>query len=229
MRVKVWDFPLRLFHWLLVIAIGAAWVTAELSEDLGDSVIEIHSKIGLFILGLVVFRIVWGFVGSTHARFLSFFPTPARLKSYFRGDSHPMGHNPMGALSVFALLTLLLLQAVSGLFANDDISFHGPLFQLIDSGLSDRLTKVHHIVFDALTILIGLHIAAIVFYVRIKRNNILKPMITGYRDNAHGSSAQGGGVIPFLIAVLIAGSVVCIASGELLTAPVAQAAPAPSW
>ncbi|MEY4593479.1 MAG: hypothetical protein RIR18_2374, partial [Pseudomonadota bacterium] len=96
MRVKVWDLPLRLFHWLLAISIGSAWVTAELSEDLGEGAIEIHSKIGLFILGLVSFRIVWGFVGSTHARFAHFFPTPSRLKAYLSGDSHPLGHNPVG-------------------------------------------------------------------------------------------------------------------------------------
>ena len=228
MRVKVWDLPLRLFHWLLVIAIVGAWASAELSEDLGDNVIEIHGKIGLFILGLVTFRIVWGFVGSTHARFLNFFPTPARIKAYLSGDVHPLGHNPIGALSVLALLALLVAQAVTGLFANDDISFHGPLAALISSGVSDRITKLHHLGFDALFILIGLHIAAIFFYLHIKKTNLLRPMITGYTDNAAGDSARGGGVIAFVVAVLIAAGVVCAASGVFLPKPAVDAS-TPNW
>lgn len=231
MSVRVWDLPLRLFHWLLVMSVGAAWLTAELSEDWGSSAIEIHAKIGLFILGLVVFRLVWGLMGSTYARFANFFPTPNRLKSYLAGDYHTVGHNPLGAISVLALLCLLLAQSLSGLFANDDIMFKGPLAVLVSTGISNQLTKFHHLIFDLLSMLIALHIAAILFYVRIKKINLLKPMVTGYREHGEGQSARGGGVAALLCALFIAAGAVYAASGVWLPAPAPkpELSVPPSW
>lgn len=181
-KVKVWDWPLRAFHWLLVLAVVAATATGEL----GGSWIDWHGRAGLAILGLLAFRIVWGFVGSTHSRFAQFFPTPARLLAYARGVWQGAGHNPLGALSVLALLAVLAAQVGTGLFANDDIAFEGPLTALIDKSLSDKLTAWHSRIFYALATLVGLHVASIAFYVRVKRKNLILPMITGHRHVPQG-------------------------------------------
>lgn len=219
MQVKVWDLPLRLFHWLLVISVGGAWLSAEMAEDFGAEALLVHGKIGLCTLGLLVFRLVWGFVGSTHSRFRDFFPTPNRIRSYLTGESYPVGHNPLGALSVFALLTLLMVQVGTGLFANDDISFQGPLFPLISQALSNLLTKIHHATSNALLLLITVHLVAIGFYLRIKKNDLVKPMITGYKDAPQHLAARGGGVFAFLFAAATAALVIYLASGSLLAHP----------
>ncbi|MGZ5077356.1 MAG: cytochrome b/b6 domain-containing protein [Methylobacter sp.] len=176
--IHIWDLPLRLFHWLLAIAVAAAYVTAKI----GGSLIDWHGRIGLFILGLLVFRILWGFVGSTHARFLTFFPTLPRLVAYLKGRWQGIGHNPLGALSVFALLAVLAAQVGTGLFANDDIAFVGPLFNVVDKSVSDRLTGLHNTIFDVLLAFIVLHVVAIVFYRWVKKNNLVVPMLTGKKQ-----------------------------------------------
>ena len=107
----------------------------------------------MLILGLLVFRLVWGVLGSTYACFLQFFPTPSRIRAYLSGEWQGEGHNPLGALSVFALLGLLTAQVFTGLFANDDITFVGPLFELVNKAMSNRLTSVHQLISN---VLIGL-------------------------------------------------------------------------
>ena len=159
-RIRLWDLPTRVFHWMLVLCIVASFVSGKL----GGNLIEWHGKIGLFIVGLVVFRLVWGLIGSTYARFSQFVPTPAKLKAYLRGEWRGVGHNPLGALSVFGLLALVGIQVASGLFANDDIAFFGPLYELVSKDVSNRLTGLHKLSSNLLLVLIGLHLAAIVFY-----------------------------------------------------------------
>lgn len=205
-KIKVWDLPLRVFHWSLVVTIAAAYITAEL----GGELTLWHSRLGALALGLLTFRLVWGFIGTVHARFVSFFPTPSRLNSYLKGNWQAHGHSPLGALSVFALLGVLATLIATGLFGNDDIAFQGPLFSLVDKGSSDWMTSLHKTAFDVLLGLIVLHLAAIVFYLFIKKNNLIKPMITGSKrvskeaiketSNAHHS----GGALRFFIAVAIA-------------------------
>lgn len=225
-RIRLWDLPTRLFHWLLVLAMLGAVVSGQL----GGNLIDRHALIGLFILGLLVFRLVWGVLGSTYARFAQFFPTPGRIRAYLKGEWQGEGHNPLGALSVFALLGLLTVQALTGLFSNDDIAFVGPLFDLVSKDLSNRLTGIHHLVADGLIILVVLHIAAIAFYVRFKKKNLVKPMLTGWQEG-EGKSATGGGLVAFVIAVLIAGAAVYGASGVWLPEPPPPppAAETPSW
>ncbi|PKM12673.1 MAG: cytochrome B [Gammaproteobacteria bacterium HGW-Gammaproteobacteria-3] len=176
--VDVWDLPVRLFHWTLVLALVAGYITARL----GGSWIDWHGRIGLLILGLLIFRLVWGFTGSTHARFASFFPTWGRLSAYFKGQWQGIGHNPLGALSVLALLALLFSQVGTGLFANDDIAYEGHLFSLIDKTTSDRMTGWHSSIFDVLLLLVGLHIASIIYYRFIKKNDLVRPMLTGKKQ-----------------------------------------------
>ncbi len=204
--VDVWDFPTRLFHWSLVLALLAAYITARL----GGSWIDWHGRIGLLILGLLVFRLIWGFTGSTHARFASFFPTWERLSAYFKGQWQGIGHNPLGALSVLALLALLLLQVGTGLFANDDIAYEGHLFSLIDKTTSDRMTGWHNTIFDVLLSLVGLHLASIVYYRWVKKNDLVKPMLTGKKQVAQALSAPtaSAGPIRFVVSLLLTVTVV---------------------
>lgn len=175
MHVKVWDLPLRLFHWSLVAAVTGAIVTGEI----GGEWIDWHGRFGLAVAGLVVFRLIWGFVGSVHARFASFFPTPGRILAYLKGGWQGVGHNPLGALSVLALLAVVAAQVGTGLFANDDIAFEGPFVQLVDKDFSDKLTGWHSRVFYGLAVLIGLHVASILFYAVVKKHNLVPAMVTG--------------------------------------------------
>ena len=115
-RIQIWDLPTRLFHWLLVSAIGAAWATGEA----GGSWMIWHGRIGLCIIGLISFRLAWGFLGTNYARFSTFVRGPAAIRAYLRGQWQGLGHNPLGALSVLALLAVVSLQMGSGLFANND-------------------------------------------------------------------------------------------------------------
>lgn len=225
-QIRVWDLPTRLFHWLLVVLVLAAVITGQL----GGALIPWHGRIGLAILGLLVFRLLWGFMGSTHARFLNFFPVPGRLLAYLRGQWRGVGHNPLGALSVLALLGILSLQAVTGLFANDDIAFQGPLTALVDGEISQWLTRIHRLNFNLLLPLVGLHIGAILFYTLVKKDNLVKPMITGLKEVADplAQPARGGGLIPFLIAFILSSAVVATASGAFI-APPPPPPEAPTW
>lgn len=199
-RIRLWDLPLRVFHWALVIAVATAVITGEL----GGPWMELHGQAGLSIVGLVVFRLVWGLVGSTHARFVQFAPTPRTLAAYLRGRWRGTGHTPLGALAVFALLALLALQAGTGLFSNDDIAFSGPLFNLVDDALAGQLTGWHRRIAWGLFALLALHVAAIVFYLRFRRDNLVKPMLTGWKEVEAGESTAKGGLFAFVVSAAVA-------------------------
>ena len=238
-RIALWDLPTRLFHWGLVAAVATAFVSGQL----GGNLITLHGKAGLVVVGLLVFRLVWGFVGNVYARFLHFAPTPGRLRAYLKGQWQGHGHNPLGALSVFVLLGLLALQVGTGLFTNDDIAFTGPLFPLIDEDLAQRITGLHKQLSWVLLGFLALHLAAIVFHVRIKKHNLVKPMITGWKDvptdaaasdtpSAAGTSPatrQSLRLVALLAALVLAGAATYGAAGGWLPAPppVPAAAPAP--
>ena len=218
-RIHLWDLPVRIFHWALVGLVTTAVITGELGGDLMD----IHSKAGIAIIGLVVFRLIWGFVGSTHARFINFAPSPPKIKAYLRGQWKGVGHNPIGALSVLALLALLAIQAGTGLFSNDDIAFTGPLADLAGSALSNRLTSIHQLLSNFLLGLLVLHIVAIGFYVIFKKDNLVRPMITGWKEvqktadpeiSVQSAKPVRKGSLPaFLVASFIALTVIYSVSG----------------
>ena len=211
-RIRLWDLPTRLFHWLLALSVAAALISAEL----GGNFMVWHGRIGLVIVGLLAFRLVWGVIGSTYARFAQFFPSLARIRRYLGGRWQEEGHNPLGALSVFALLGLLIFQVATGVFANDDIAFTGPLFDLVGKDWSDVLSGWHHEVGEFVLPLVGLHIAAVLFHVHIRKKNLLKPMITGWKDEATSESATGGGLVALVVALAIAVAAVYGASGVWL-------------
>ncbi len=229
-RIRLWDLPTRLFHWLLAGLVVASFVSGKI----GGNTMDWHGKFGLAILGLLAFRLVWGFAGSTYARFVSFLPTPAKVLAYLRGQWRGVGHNPLGAFSVFGLLLLLAFQVGTGLFGNDDIAFRGPLYELISKDLSDRLTGLHKLSVNVLIALVTLHIVAIAFYVRVKKDDLIRPMLTGWKDVApgEGASASGGGALPLAVALLVAVATVYGGSGAWLPTPPPPpvSAPAtPSW
>jgi len=212
--VPVWDLPLRLFHWSLVLAVSAAIATAKA----GGEWMVWHGRAGLFIVGLVAFRLAWGLVGSTHARFLNFLPTPQRLRAYLSGQWHGLGHNPLGALSVLALLGVLAFQGGTGLISNDDIAFTGPLASLVEEGLSIKLTGWHHQVGNALLVLIGLHVLAIAFYRVVKKENLVKPMVTGVKPlvapPVHAPAPRAGSPWALLVSLALAVWAVWAANGS---------------
>ncbi|MEJ7804419.1 MAG: cytochrome b/b6 domain-containing protein [Telluria sp.] len=180
-KVRIWDLPTRLFHWSLALLVFGAIIT----ERIGGSAIDWHFRIGYAILALLFFRLVWGFIGSRYARFASFIFSPKTIFAYATGKrpAHQPafhGHNPVGSLSVFALLIVVLAQTGSGLFANDDIASEGPLMRFISKEMSDSVTWFHaQIGGNLIYALVGLHIAAIAFYLLRKKINLIKPMITG--------------------------------------------------
>ena len=180
-KIRVWDLPLRLFHWALAVLVVVAVVT----QNIGGNAMEWHFRAGYAVLALIAFRILWGLVGTRYARFSSFLYGPAAVVNYLRSGTGKQGrllagHSPLGALSVFALLGVLLAQALSGLFANDDIAYDGPMVKFISKEMSDRITWFHTEVSALLIyVLVALHVLAIVFYLVGKRRNLVKPMITG--------------------------------------------------
>lgn len=203
-QVRIWDLPTRIFHWLLVLLIPFQWWTAE--EDR----LDLHIIGGTSILGLLLFRILWGLFGSSTARFANFVRGPIGVISYLRGRAAvAVGHNPLGALSVVGLLGLLLVQVGLGLFSGDEDGIEsGPLAYLIDGDLSEDLADLHEDAFDILLVLIGLHVAAIVFYALFQRKNLVGPMISG-RGKAPVAASEmvGVPVWRFLFAAMAAAAV----------------------
>ena len=177
--IRVWDLPIRVFHWLLVICIAGSFVTI----NLGDEFIQWHAYFGYSILTLLIFRIVWGFVGSTHARFTSFLPTKKAIFDYLSGSSpRVLGHNPIGAISVFALIFVLCVQVFTGLFVDDEVSFQGPLAKYVSGSISSFFSEIHEGNQVVIYTLIAIHIAAIWYYKKFKGENLIKPMINGDKE-----------------------------------------------
>jgi cytochrome b len=223
-RVVLWDLPLRVFHWSLVAAVTVAIVTGEL----GGAWMPWHGRAGLVIVGLLVFRVLWGVIGSATSRFAQFAPTPGRVLAYLRGRWRGVGHNPLGALSVFALLGGLSLQAATGLFGNDDIAFAGPLNHLVGDETGARATGWHRLLADGLIALVVLHLAALAFHVIVKRHRLVRPMITGRQELAPGvvlPRPRGYGRFGLLSAVAVAATAVLALAGAGET-PVAGASAA---
>lgn len=213
---QVWDLPIRAFHWLLVLGVLAAWLTG----DVFDSLLNWHLIIGEGMLGLVVFRLVWGVIGSESARFVHFVRGPAAIKAYIsefwvdRRGGVWLGHNPLGALSVLAMLLSLSVQVGTGLFAAaDDYINYGPLNKFVSDHTADLLTEIHEVNFNILLALIGLHLAAIAYYRLFKRENLVTPMVTGKREIQEHEQLRNqptffAGWVRFFVAVAIAVGVV---------------------
>ncbi|WP_246043360.1 cytochrome b/b6 domain-containing protein [Aquitalea aquatilis] len=179
--IKVWDAPTRFFHWSLVALFAGMWFSGEQGGDW----LHYHVLCGEAVAALLLFRLIWGVVGSQTARFSQFVKGPAAIRRYLQGGQQEQpGHNPLGGLMVVALLTVLLLQVASGLFASDvdSYTFDGPLAKLIASGLSESITGFHKLLFNFILLLVAMHVAAIVAYRVLRKQNLVKPMLTGYQE-----------------------------------------------
>ena len=186
-RTKLWDLPVRLTHWSFVALLPALWWSGE------NGKIDLHKTLGLVMLGLVAFRILWGLVGSQTARFSQFIKGPSAVIAYIRGlrrgteGAPAVGHNPLGAISVVLLLGLLAAQTAIGLFTQDvDGIESGPLNYLVSYDTAENLRGLHGLGFNLILLFVIVHIAAIIYYTVVKKDRLVPPMITGSRDFPEG-------------------------------------------
>jgi len=179
-QILVWDIPVRLFHWLLVLCLFGQWFTAEVLEDAMD----IHFYIGYFTLWLIIFRLIWGFVGTKYAKFSSFIAGPKAIFAYSKSvltkqHTFSIGHNSLGGLILPAVIILVGLQAISGLFTTDDIVYSGPYYATASYELQQYMQWLHHNIFYLLLAVIGLHLVAIGWYLVFLKHNLIGPMLNG--------------------------------------------------
>lgn len=214
--VRIWDLPTRLFHWVLVLCVLGSVVSAKV----GGNAMVWHMRLGYAVLALVAFRVLWGLVGGRWSRFSSFAYSPAALARYLRGqarddDHFEAGHNPLGVLSVLAMLAWLLAQVGSGLIADDEISSTGPLIRFVSSELSLAWTAYHKSYGQwGLFVLVGLHVAAIAFYRLRHRNDLIGPMFSGDKQLPAAVPASADSLATRLFALTLLGA--CIAAVYLL-------------
>lgn len=205
-RAKLWDGPVRLVHWLLVALVGFSWWASE-------DHMNWHRWSGYAIIGLVVFRIYWGFAGAGAARFTSFVKGPKAIAAYAatlgrRDLATTPGHNPLGALSVVALLAVLLVQVTTGLFAVDVDAFEaGPFSDRVSFELGRQIAEWHELSFRVLQALVVLHVAAVLFYLVWKRTNLISAMVTGKRTLPSDPGLAGAPAWRLLVGVVLAGAI----------------------
>jgi cytochrome b len=203
--MKIWDLPMRLFHWALVVLVVGLWWTAQVGN------LQLHKVFGLLVLGLLVFRLLWGMVGSSTAQFAKFVRGPRAVLAYLKdlnsdNTAPSLGHNPLGGWSVLGLITILMTEVCLGLFAQDvDGIESGPLSHFVSYDAADTARHWHHLIFNGILALVGFHIAAIFFYLLIKRDNLIGPMITGRRLNVPDSKEViFAPLLTFIICLIIA-------------------------
>jgi cytochrome b len=204
-RVRVWDWPTRLFHWLLVAAV----IGLVVSGNVGGAWMEWHMRLGVFVLSLLWFRLLWGLWGGRWSRFAAFLYAPQSLWAYLRGRSpvtHRVGHTPLGALSVFAMLAVLGLQVGTGLFTDDEIFYAGPLTALASYDTIEAASRYHKGWGKWILIgLVALHLLALLAYKLLARQALVSAMITGDKImNEPAESANDGPRQWLLAAVLYA-------------------------
>lgn len=200
--VRVWDMPVRLFHWLVVLLVTAAYVTLKLNW------MDWHVRVGEALLALLIARLLWGCFGSETARFRSFMASPAaalhHLRHLLRREPDvQVGHNAAGGWMVLLLLTLLLLETLSGLYLNNDIANEGPWSQVVPAWLANAIAALHGLVWDALLAAVALHVLVIALYAVAKGHNLLRPMLTG--DKRLPLSIGAPRQAPALLALLALG------------------------
>lgn len=199
-QVLVWDLPTRLFHWLLLLCVVISFVTGKI----GGNAMRYHMLNGYFILSLLIFRLIWGFAGSRTSRFAAFVKGPLSVLAYiaavFKEDAPlSLGHNPLGGWSVAAMLADLFVQVGTGLFASDDILTEGPLYGWVSRETANFLTGIHLANRYVLVTLIAVHILAVLFYLFVKRENLIRPMITGFKYWHTAAEPAAGRSLPAAI------------------------------
>lgn len=204
-KTRVWDLPTRLFHLLLMLCVLGLVITG----GNGDFAMFVHFYLGYTVLTLVFFRTIWGVFGGYWSRFATFFPSPSSLLFYLRNLNNPnakpsVGHNPLGAMSVFVFLLVLLLQALSGLMSDDTISISGPWSLLVPNAWVEFATRYHtDIGFPLILVLVGVHIAAVLYYLHAKKQNLILPMIHGDKLVLPATPASRDSLQTRLIALVV--------------------------
>jgi cytochrome b len=201
--IRLWDWPVRLVHWSMAALIPMMWWTAEEGE------LERHRQLGMVLLFLILFRLAWGFMGSETARFSSFVRGPRAIADYLAGRSAaPLGHNPLGALSVVALLGLVAGQLALGMVAQDEYGMvTGPLNFLVSAEVGEAATEIHEALFNGIITLVALHVAAILYYQFVKRDNLIGPMLSGRKAvNSSITEPRRAGFGALIGALVIAGA-----------------------
>ncbi|GAB2679959.1 cytochrome b/b6 domain-containing protein [Aliiglaciecola aliphaticivorans] len=204
----IWDLPLRLFHWLLVLALVCQWITAEL----GSGYMDYHFYIGYFTLGLIIFRLIWGIVGPKYARFSNFLYPPKAIWQYLMSflrakNPHFTGHNPLGGLIVPAVILVVGSQAITGLFASDDVLASGPYMSAVSSEIQSWLDSLHHQIFNVILAIAGVHILAIFWYQFGRKIPLIGAMFSGKKmitDKKTDTAQNGIGSSRLILAVIIA-------------------------
>lgn len=210
-RTRIWDLPTRLFHWSLFACVVALVATAKI----GGSAMVWHLRLGYAVLGLLLFRLLWGCVGGYWSRFGSFLYHPRDTLAYLRGRGRPefyVGHSPIGALSVFALLGVLALQVASGLSSDDEIAFAGPLTRFVPGDLVSLATTYHKDWGQWLVIgLVALHVGVVLFYLLARRQNLLRPMLGGDKQLAQPMPASRDDAASHFLALCLAAACAAVA------------------
>lgn len=203
---RVWDLPTRAFHWTLALAV----VLLVVSGHVGGNALEWHMRLGYLVFTLLLFRLLWGFFGGRWSRFASFIHAPGTVLRYLRGEAAAgehldVGHNPLGGLSVFALLAVLAAQVATGLVADDEIATTGPLNRLVSNATAGKATGWHTEAGQWLLIgLVVLHIGAILFYRFHRGHDLVKPMLTGNKALPSGTPASTDNLSTRGLALLLA-------------------------
>lgn len=201
--VRVWDLPTRVFHWSLVACI----MGLVASSQIGGNAMAWHFRFGYAVASLLMFRLVWGVVGGRWSRFSSFIYSPASVLAYLQGERNPehtTGHNPLGAVSVFAMLGFVVLQVASGLVSDDEIAAAGPLVRFASNTLVSNATFYHRQIGKLILLgLVALHLGAIVFYRLKKGENLVRPMINGDKEVVTQTSSSRDDVSSRLLALAI--------------------------
>ena len=208
--VRVWDLPTRLFHWALAVCIVGLIITG----NIGGNWMDWHLRLGYAVLTLLLFRLIWGVVGGHWSRFGSFLFAPGALLRYLRGRGearHSVGHSPVGALSVFALLAVLLLQVGTGLFSDDEIAFTGPLVRFVSGDTIASATSYHKNIGKFIVMgLVVLHLLAILFYKLVRKQSLVRPMVVGDKLLSVAAPSARDDAASRLLALVVLG--VCAAA-----------------
>ena len=208
MRIRVWDLPTRAFHWLLVLALVGSYATGEL----GWLDMQWHFRFGYAVLGLILFRLLWGFCGPRYARYSQFLHGPRVVWGYLRGDGRRwLGHNPLGGWAVIVLLLAVLLQALTGLFNGDDIEWFGPLHDHLSNAGQKLAHRWHDSGVKVLLALAAIHVLAVLGYLLLKKQDLVTPMLHGNKDGEPVQAAESGSLLALVVCVAIsAGAVAAV-------------------
>ncbi|NJS36673.1 MAG: cytochrome B [Brachymonas sp.] len=204
-RIRIWDLPTRLFHWALLICVLGLVITGKVANEW----MVWHFRLGYCVMTLLLFRLIWGCVGGKWSRFASFIYAPSTVIAYLKGlgkPEHSAGHNPLGAGSVFALLFVLMAQVGSGLISDDEITNQGPLARFVSGQWVSLANWWHKDVGQfAIFALVALHVAAILFYLYKKKENLIRPMIEGDKEMVQAVESSQDGAANRIAALVIFG------------------------